>query len=239
MNSPLERHEVRLRGLGGPAVCGIPGTCASATGYGARISYFRTFALSHSVFMSDEQRPRPWEVLGQSDEGDFEIFRARRVRARSPRDGEAHTFHIADAADGVLVLALTPGGDLVMVEQWRHPLQRVTLELPSGIIDPGESPEQAGIRELREETGYAGGAPECIGCLVLNPSWQTTKLYAVVIRDVRREGEKELDDAEDTRVCCIAPDEARRRVLSGEIDAAPMVSALALFSWRNGDERGG
>jgi ADP-ribose pyrophosphatase len=189
--------------------------------------------------MSDEQRPRPWEVLEQGDEGDFEIFRVRRMRARSPLDGGEHTFHIADAADGVLVIALTPGGDLVMVEQWRHPLQRVTLELPSGIMNPGESPEQAGIRELREETGYAGGEPECIGCLVLNPSWQTTKLYAIVIRDVRWEGEKELDDAEDTRVCCIAPDEARRRVLSGEIDAAPMVGALALFSWRNGDKRGG
>lgn len=185
--------------------------------------------------MTNEQRPRPWEILDETQEGDFEIFRARRVRARSPLDGEEHTFHIADAPDGVLVIALTDGGDLVMVEQWRHPLQRVTLELPSGIIDPGETPEQAGIRELREETGYGGGEPECIGCLVLNPSWQTTRLYTVVIRGARREGDKELDDAEDTRVCCLAPDEARRRVLAGDIDTAPMVSALALFSWRTGE----
>jgi 8-oxo-dGTP pyrophosphatase MutT (NUDIX family) len=189
--------------------------------------------------MTDEQRPRRWEVLDETQEGDFEIFRARKMRARSPLDGAEHTFHIADAPDGVLVVALTDAGDLVMVEQWRHPLQRVTLELPSGIIDPGESPEQAGIRELREETGYAGGEPECIGCLVLNPSWQTTRLYTVVIRGARREGDKELDDAEDTRVCCLTPDEARRRVLAGDIDAAPMVGALALFSWRTGDVRAG
>ena len=94
--------------------------------------------------------------------------------------------------------------------------------------------KQAGIRELREETGYGGGEPECIGCLVLNPSWQTTRVHAVVIRGARREGSKELDDAEDTRVCCLSPDEARRRVLAGDIDAAPMVGALALFSWRTG-----
>jgi ADP-ribose pyrophosphatase len=185
------------------------------------------------------ERPRAWEVLGQEHEGDFEIFRARALRVRSPRDGEEHTFHVADAPDGVLVLAFTPGGDLVMVEQWRHPVQRVTLEVPAGIIDPGESPEAAAVRELREETGYVGGAPECIGCLVLNPSWQTTRLYTVVIRDARREGEKELDDGEDTRVCCISPDEARRRVLSGEIDTAPVVSALALHSWRHEGERAG
>jgi ADP-ribose pyrophosphatase len=189
--------------------------------------------------MADEQRPRRWPVLDERPEGDFEIFRARSLRVRSPTDGEEHTFHVADAPDGVTVIALTPRGELVMVEQWRHPLQRVTLELPSGIIDPGETPEAAAVRELREETGYAGGEPERIGCLVLNPSWQTTRLYTVVIRDARRQGGKELDDGEDTRVCCIPGEDARRRVLAGEIDAAPMVGALALFSWRHGGRDGG
>ena len=59
--------------------------------------------------MTDEQRPRPWEVLDEAEEGDFEIYRARRIRARSPRDGGEHTFHIADAPDGVIVMALTDG----------------------------------------------------------------------------------------------------------------------------------
>lgn len=188
--------------------------------------------------MSDDRRPRPWPVLEETPEGDFEIFRARAMRVRSP-EGQEHTFHVADAPDGVSVLAFTPAGELVMVRQWRHPVQRVTLELPSGIIDPGESPEAAAVRELREETGYAGGEPERIGCLVLNPSWQTTRLYTVVIRDARRAGEKELDDGEETHVCCISPDEARRRVLSGGIDAAPTVGALALFAWRHGGNGAG
>jgi ADP-ribose pyrophosphatase len=182
-------------------------------------------------------RPQPWPVLRDEPEGDFEIFRARAMHVRSPEDGAEHTFHVAEAADGVTVIALTESGELVMVEQWRHPVQRVTLELPSGIIDPGETPEQAGARELREETGYAGGEPERIGCLVLNPSWQTTRLYTVVIRGARRAGDKELDEGEDTRVCCLAVDEARRRVLAGEIDSAPVVGALALFGW--GAEGGG
>ncbi len=184
--------------------------------------------------MSDDRRPRPWPVLEERPAGDFGIFGASVLRVRAPRDGTEHTVHVAHAPDGVLVLAFTPGGELVMVRQWRHPLQRETLELPSGLMEPGETPEAAAVRELREETGYAGGAPERVGCLVLNPSWQTTRLYAVAIRDARRAGNAQPDDGEETHPCCITPDEARRRVLSGEIDAAPTVGALALYAWRHG-----
>ena len=189
--------------------------------------------------MAAESRPRPWEVVREEHEGDHEIYTARAMHVRSPEDGSEHTFHVADAPHGVSVVAVTPTGELVMVEQWRHPVQRVTLELPSGTIDPGETPEEAAVRELREETGYGGAPPERIGCVALNPSWQTTRVYAVLIRDARREDEKDLDEAEETRVCCVPPDEVRRRVLAGDIDSSPTVSALAAYDWRHGLGRQG
>lgn len=190
--------------------------------------------------MPEQRRPRPWEVVRQEDQGDFEIFSVRTLHARSPDDGSMHTFNLACAPDGVVVIALTPDEQLVMVQQWRHPVQRVTLELPAGMVDEGERPEQAGPRELREETGYEGGEPECLGSVILNPSWQNTRVHAVVVRDARRAGGKELDEGEDTRVHCVPLAQVRRMVVEGEIDSAPTVSALALFFWRRGgtEERG-
>ncbi|HEX2209411.1 MAG TPA: NUDIX hydrolase [Longimicrobium sp.] len=190
--------------------------------------------------MGEDRRPRPWEVVREDQKGDFEMFRVHTMHARSPEDGSIHEFNLACAPDGVAVIAITPDERLVMVEQWRHPVQRVTLELPAGVVDEGERPEDAGPRELREETGYAGGEPECIGTCVVNPSWQNTRVHAVVVRGVERAGDKELDDAEETRVRCVPVARVRRMVAEGEIDSATAIAALAFFFWRgDGREAGG
>lgn len=183
--------------------------------------------------------PPAWELLESEPLGDFEMFRVRRDRVRSPRDGSEHDFHVVEAADGVAVVALTPAGELVMVKQYRNPLRRVTLELPSGVVDPGEPPERAAARELREETGYEGGPPERLGEIVLNPSWQVTRVHVLAVRGARPTAEKEPDEGEDTRVCLLPLAEAPGRVVSGEITASVAVSALALFAWARGEGTSG
>jgi ADP-ribose pyrophosphatase len=181
--------------------------------------------------MGKDAQPRPWEVVRREDHGDFDIFAVRTLHARSPEDGSVHEFNLACAPDGVAVIAITPDEQLVMVEQWRHPVQRVTLELPAGMVDEGERPEAAGARELREETGYEGDEPECIGAAIMNPSWQNTRVHAVVVRNVRRAGDKELDEGEETRVRCVPLAQVRGMVARGEIDSATTITPLALFFW--------
>ncbi|HEX2204461.1 MAG TPA: NUDIX hydrolase [Longimicrobium sp.] len=186
----------------------------------------------------EAKEPETWERVSSDELGDFDMFRVRRDRARSPRDGSVHDFHVAVSPEGVAVVALTEDGRMVFVEQFRHPRRRVTLELPSGVIDDGEAPDAAALRELREETGYEGERAEIIGAVDLNPSWQVTRVHLAVVRRARPTAGKDEDAAEDTRVRLLDPGEVRRKVLAGEIDSASVVAALALWEWSRGGAPG-
>lgn len=173
--------------------------------------------------------PEPWERVSTERVGDFGIFQVRRDLARSPLTGKVHEWTVAEAPDGAIALALTAGGEMVFVEQYRHPLREVSLELPAGIVDEGEAPEAAGLRELREEAGFVGESAEWLGALDLNPSWQTTRVHVLLVRGARGGAGKELDEAEDTRVRLLSPARVRELVLRGEIRSATAVAALGLY----------
>src|SRR5579859_2528399 len=106
---------------------------------------------------------KPWDKLSSQPLGDFRIFKIRSERAVSPRTRQAHDFIVIDSVNWVNVIAITPDEHLVMIEQFRHGSGTIELEIPGGMIDPHDSsPEAAAVRELREETGYAGQNPRII-----------------------------------------------------------------------------
>ncbi|HEX9936146.1 MAG TPA: NUDIX hydrolase [Longimicrobium sp.] len=173
----------------------------------------------------------PWERVSTRHVAEYEMFKVREDRSRSPGDGKEQTFHVAESPGGVVVLAVAEDGRLVMVEQYRHGTRRITLELPSGVVDDGEEPSAAAARELREETGYEGEDAEIIGRIDLNPSWQRTLVPVALVRGARRSGEKDLDETEETRVRLVTPHELRRRIVAGEVETATTIAALAFWEW--------
>jgi ADP-ribose pyrophosphatase len=88
---------------------------------------------------------------------DEELVRGDHVRLIR-RNGWEYVEHL-DGAVSAAALATTAAGELVLVEQWREPVGRVVLELPAGLVDHGEVPADAVVRELLEETGFSVASP--------------------------------------------------------------------------------
>lgn len=173
----------------------------------------------------------PWEEISRELKGDYEVFRVHRTIRRSPRTGGDHPFHLIESVDWVNVIPVTPDGKLVMIEQYRHGSQAVTLEIPGGMIDDSDpSPAAAAQRELTEETGYHSDRIEFLGAISPNPAVQTNKCYSFLARNVLPIQDPELDHAEDIAVRLIDHDEVPRLIAEGKIDHSLVVTAFYLYA---------
>lgn len=97
---------------------------------------------------------------------------------------------------GAAVVPLLPNGDVLLVRQFRYPVQQDLLELPAGRIDPGETPESTAIRELSEEVGYAPGKLRKLGEFYTTPGFCTEKLHLFLATDLKAVSEPGDDDEE-------------------------------------------
>jgi ADP-ribose pyrophosphatase len=173
-----------------------------------------------------------WERVGTERLADYEVFAVRRHTARSPRTGDVHRFHVLDVPECAVVIALTDDGRVVLVEQYRHAVQRVSLEFPAGVMDEGEDAVTAALRELEEETGYCAGQAELLARFDPDPAIQSNAVSVVVARGCTLAGERDQDDGEDVAVRLVAVDDVAELIASGEIRGAPAITAWSLYELR-------
>lgn len=177
---------------------------------------------------------KPFVTLERELVADCRVFQVERVRRQSQESGVAHDyFHIA-ASDWVHVVALTRAGEVVLVRQERHGTEAFSLELPGGIVDPGETPAAAALRELREESGFAGKVAEPLGWVHPNPALQSNRCWTFLARDVVLAGAQQLDGREEIDVVLLPYRELKERVRRQEVTHALVVSALYLFELSGG-----
>jgi len=182
----------------------------------------------------------PWKTLHSKQVGDYHIFTIRSDRKVSPRTQQEHDFFVLDCANWVNVIALTPQRELVMVEQYRHGSNTVELEIPGGMIDPGDvSPEVAGQRELREETGYEGEKARLIGQVHPNPAIMNNTCFTVLVENCRCLHAVEFDGAEDLATLLVPVAELPTLVASGRIRHSLVTVALYYFELSQRDSAPG
>jgi 8-oxo-dGTP pyrophosphatase MutT (NUDIX family) len=170
-----------------------------------------------------------WKLLASSPPVDYDIFRIQRHRYRLEPHGREHDFVVLDANDWINVVAVTPDRQVVLIRQFRHGIRGVTWEVPGGLMETGEAPEEAARRELREETGYAGDPARLLGFMWPNPAMQNNRLFTYVVENARRVGEPQLDPFERIVVEPRGLVEIPAMIRSGAIRHSLVIASFALY----------
>lgn len=187
---------------------------------------------------SDLPQPSRWEKLGQRLQLQTRVFEVRGTRYRHPGRQTEREFVVIHAPDWVNVVAVTTDERIVLVRQFRYGIDEFSLEVPGGVMEAGEDPVTAGLRELREETGFAGQSARLLGSVHPNPAIQSNRCHFVLVEGAVRSHELEWDPDEEIHVTAQPVSEVLAVAHAGGIVHGLALNALMMFEkvWR---ERGG
>jgi 8-oxo-dGTP pyrophosphatase MutT (NUDIX family) len=173
--------------------------------------------------------PRKWRYLQSQRERSLSILSLRTDTAVSPRTGETHEFHILESPPWVNILPLTPEEKVVLVRQQRHGIREATLELPGGLVESGDSPREAALRELREETGYGPGTVSHLGSVHPNPAFLDNQCHMFLCRGAEPTGKQDLDEKEDIRIETLPLRDIPGMIADGSITHSLVLCAFFYF----------
>ncbi|HUI71166.1 MAG TPA: NUDIX hydrolase [Spirochaetia bacterium] len=169
--------------------------------------------------MRDDEHLR-WKELSRRRVTSHSLFDLH-VAERTSTTGARGEFLILSAPDWVNVVAVVTnaaGEDcFLMVRQYRHGANVITTEFPAGLVEPGEDPREAAERELREETGYRAGRMTLIGRVSPNPAFMTNWCSTYLAEELRRVGEKSLDELEQLETVLVPVALVGEKIGTGEL----------------------
>jgi 8-oxo-dGTP pyrophosphatase MutT (NUDIX family) len=158
-----------------------------------------------------------WETLSSEYIVRHIYFTAKRDRCRRPDGTIVDPYFVVELPTAATAFALTEDNKVVMVRQYRHPVNEVILETPGGFVDEGESYETAMKRELLEETGYEFSEIEYLGKMAANPGILNNYTEMFLAKGGKKVAEQQLDHNEDLEIVILTIEEVIEQLLAKNI----------------------
>jgi 8-oxo-dGTP pyrophosphatase MutT (NUDIX family) len=191
--------------------------CARAASSGAMLKGSR---------MPERRTAAGWRIVESEIVIETPHLRLRRDDIVLPDGTRIDNYYVRESRGFCVICALTPDHEVVLVSQYKHGIGRTLTELPAGAIDPGETPEACAVRELAEETGYAGDPPERLATFVTDPTNSDASFHLFLVREARLRGRQRLDATEDIAVRTASLAELRRYARDGTIEVSSHVASI-------------
>ena len=172
---------------------------------------------------------KPWKCIQSQPARSYRVFSIRTDTAISPRTGMKHDFYVIESRDWINIIPLTDDHQVVMIRQYRHGSREVTLEIPGGLVDPGDTPKRAAARELLEETGYQAKKWVKIGVVNPNPALFNNHCYTFLAQGIKKISTPTPDQTEDIEVSLIPLVDIPELILKRKIDHAMVITAFAWY----------
>ena len=145
---------------------------------------------------------------------------------KSKKDDKSHIFNRITMNHNVGVIPVFPDGSLLMIENYRHGVDAILLELPGGLIEKDEAPSETARRELFEETGYICNVLEPAGWIYTWPAKVNQKIYIFLAKFLEKRSEQNLDRFESAKVYILSRKEVLEEIKNGNIKSAETISVL-------------
>lgn len=174
-------------------------------------------------------RKKRWHTLKDKKVFETPIFNLH-IKKCAPEKGEkAGDFYVLHAPEWINVIAITGDQKIILVEQYRHGIDEPTLEIPGGMVDPGEKPLESAKRELEEETGYTSGSWNYMGKVSSNPAILTNYTHLYLAENCRQTNEQKTDGFEDIYSHVMDMDRFLKYVNDGVVHHSIVLAAVAKY----------